>query len=281
MLEHEALKGKTAVITGGSGGLCSSFAYAMAEQKMNVAVLGRTKSKLDAVVEKINALGGRGFAAACDVTDRESVINAKKAINAELGRVDILINGAGGNHPNGNTTKEIFEVGDIENSEITSFFDLADESFKYVFDINLVGTLVPTQVFMPDMIGNSVASVINISSMSAYHPLTKVSAYSAAKAAVSNLTEWLACHFGASGVRVNAIAPGFFLTAQNKQLLTNSDGSLTDRAQRVIAHTPMKRFGNPEELNGTMLWLADATQSEFVTGVTIPVDGGFNACSGV
>lgn len=281
MLKHESLTGKTAVITGGSGILCREFAYAMAAQKMNVAVLGRTKNKLDAVAEKINELGGKGLAVACDVVDRESVIAAKAAVNAEFGKVDILINGAGGNHPSGNTTKEIFEEGDIENPDIASFFDLKDESFRYVFDVNLVGTLIPTQVFMPDMLGNPEASVINISSMSAYHPMTKVSAYSAAKAAVSNITEWLACHFASAKVRVNAIAPGFFLTAQNKALLTNPDGSLTDRAKKVMAHTPMKRFGEPEDLTGTLLWLADATQSKFVTGITVPVDGGFNAYSGV
>lgn len=275
------LEGKTVVITGGSGVLCSEFAYAYAQQGMNVAVLGRTLSKLEAVSAKINALGGKGLAVQCDVVDKESVINAKKAVNDAFGKVDILINGAGGNHPRGNTTKEFFEDGDIENPDVISFFDLEKDNFNYVFDLNIVGTLIPTQVFMPDMLGRKGTTVINVASMGSYHPLTKVSAYSAAKAAVANFTEWLAVHFAKNGVRVNAIAPGWFQTAQNRTLLLNEDGSLTERSKKVIAHTPVDRFGVPEDLVGTMLFLADDSLSGFVTGAMIPVDGGFQAYFGV
>jgi len=280
-MKFENLKGKTAVITGGSGVLCSAFAYAYAEQGMNVAVLGRTLSKLEPVAEKINELGGVGLAAACDVTDRKSVEEARKLVIEKFGKVDILINGAGGNHPRGNTTKEFFEPGDIEDPDIISFFDLTNENFNFVFDLNMVGTLVPTQVFVPDMLGQKGATVINIASMGSFKPLTKVSAYSAAKAAVKNFTEWLAVHFAKSGIRVNALAPGWFLTAQNYSLMHNEDGSLTERAGKVIAHTPMGRFGVPEDLTGTMLYLADETLSGFVTGATIPVDGGLLAYLGI
>lgn len=280
-MKHEHLKGKTVVITGGSGVLCSAFAYALAKQDMNIAVLGRTPEKLEAVAEKIRSLGSKALAVKCDVVDAQSVKAAKKAVNDAFGKVDILINGAGGNHPQGNTTKDIFEDGDIENPDIRSFFDLSPENFNYVFNLNIVGTVIPTQIFMTDMLGNPDASVLNVSSMSAYHPMTRVSGYSAAKAAVSNFTEWLAVHFAENGVRANAIAPGFFITEQNRRLMTNEDGSFTERAKKVISHTPMRRFGNPEELVGTVLWLCDASQSGFVTGTTIPVDGGFNAYSGV
>lgn len=275
------LKGKTVVITGGSGVLCSAFAYAFAEQGMNVAVLGRTMSKLEKVRDKINDLGGNGLAVTCDVVDKDSVIAAKKAVNDAFGKTDILVNGAGGNHPRGNTTKEFFEDGDIENPDVVSFFDLKKENFNYVFDLNIVGTLIPTQVFMPDMLGRKGATVINVASMGSYHPMTKVSAYCAAKAGIANFTEWLAVHFAKSGIRVNAIAPGWFLTEQNRTLLTNEDGSLTERSKKVIAHTPMDRFGVPEDLVGTMLYLADDTLSGFVTGAMIPVDGGFQAYFGV
>lgn len=278
---HEFFKGKTAVITGGSGILCREFAYAYAKQGMNVAVLGRTKSKLDEVSNKINELGGKGLAVVCDVTDKESVINAKKEVNNAFGKVDILINGAGGNHPRGTTTKEFFEKGDIENPDVVSFFDLTKENFNYVFDLNIVGTLIPTQVFITDMLDNTGANILNIASMSSYHAITKVSAYCAAKAAVANFTEWLAVHFAKSGIRVNAMAPGWFETAQNKTLLRNDDGSLTERSIKVLNHTPMGRFGVPEDLTGTLLWLTDSSQAGFVTGALVPVDGGFQAYFGV
>ena len=214
MQKFDNLKGKTIVITGGSGVLCSAFAYAYAEQGMNVAVLGRTLSKLEPVAAKITELGGKGLAVVCDVTDKESIIAAKKAVNEAFGKVDILVNGAGGNNPRANTTKEYFEEGDIENPDIASFFDITKENYNFVFDLNLIGTILPTQVFLPDMVGREGTTVINVASMSSYHAITKVSAYSAAKAAVMNLSEWLAVHFAKSGVRVNAIAPGWFITEQ-------------------------------------------------------------------
>ncbi len=280
-MEHKSLNGKTVVITGGSGILCREFAYALARQRMNVAVIGRTLSKLQEVTDKVNELGGKGLAVTADVTDPEAVKAAKEKINSEFGPVDILINGAGGNHPRGTTSKEYFEAGDIEDPDVVSFFDLKPENFSYVFDLNIVGTVVPTQIFLPDMIGREGVSVINVASMSSYKAITRVSAYSAAKAAIVNFTEWLAVHFANSGVRVNAIAPGWFETAQNQALLHNPDGSLSNRAKKVIAHTPYGRFGRPEELTGTILYLADAEMSGFVTGATIPVDGGFNAYCGV
>ncbi len=280
-MEHKSLNGKTVVITGGSGILCREFAYALARQRMNVAVIGRTLSKLQEVTDRVNELGGKGLAVTADVTDPEAVKAAKEKINSEFGPVDILINGAGGNHPRGTTSKEYFEAGDIEDPDVVSFFDLKPENFSYVFDLNIVGTVVPTQIFLPDMIGREGVSVINVASMSSYKAITRVSAYSAAKAAIVNFTEWLAVHFANSGVRVNAIAPGWFETAQNQALLHNPDGSLSNRAKKVIAHTPYGRFGRPEELTGTILYLADAEMSGFVTGATIPVDGGFNAYCGV
>ncbi len=280
-MQHTSLKNKTVVITGGSGILCREFAYALAKQNMNVAVMGRTLSKLQEVADKINELGGNGLAVTADVTNPEEVKAAKEIINDKFGKVDILINGAGGNHPKGTTSKEYFENGDIEDPDVVSFFDLAPENFNYVFNLNIVGTVVPTQIFLPDMVGREGTSVINVASMSSYKAITRVSAYSAAKAAIVNFTEWLAVHFANSGVRVNAIAPGWFETVQNRTLLRNPDGSLSDRAKKVIAHTPYGRFGKPEELTGTILFLADPEMSGFVTGATIPVDGGFEAYAGV
>lgn len=280
-MQHTSLKNKTVVITGGSGILCREFAYALAKQNMNVAVMGRTLSKLQEVADKINELGGNGLAVTADVTKPEEVKAAKEIINDKFGKVDILINGAGGNHPKGTTSKEYFENGDIEDPDVVSFFDLAPENFNYVFNLNIVGTVVPTQIFLPDMVGREGTSVINVASMSSYKAITRVSAYSAAKAAIVNFTEWLAVHFANSGVRVNAIAPGWFETVQNRTLLRNPDGSLSDRAKKVIAHTPYGRFGKPEELTGTILFLADPEMSGFVTGATIPVDGGFEAYAGV
>jgi NAD(P)-dependent dehydrogenase (short-subunit alcohol dehydrogenase family) len=197
-----------------------------------------------------------------------------------LGPCDILINGAGGNNPKGTTSKSFLFEEDMANDEVNTFFNLQPDDIKFVFDLNFIGTLLPTQVFAKDMVGREGTSIINISSMNAFRPLTKIPAYSSAKAAISNFTQWLAVHFSKVGIRVNAIAPGFFLTEQTLGLLSNADGSLTERGNTVIAHTPMGRFGAPEDLIGTLLWLC-GDGSKFVTGVVIPVDGGFSAFSGV
>lgn len=276
------LKGKVAVVTGGGGILGRHFCLALGEAGAKVVVLNRTKSKADNVAEEIIKNGGKAIGVSGDVLSLESLREAKDIINKEFGTVDILINGAGGNHPKGGTTKDYFEMADLDTKEeITTFFDLEYDGLQFVFNLNFLGTLLPTQVFAKDMLEKKDATIINISSMAGFTPMTRVVAYGGAKAAVSNFTNWLAVHFSKVGIRVNSIAPGFFLTEQNRTLLTNEDGSYTERANKIISQTPMDRFGDPEDLIGTLLWLVDSKASGFVNGTVIPVDGGFQAYSGV
>ena len=274
---HENIAGRTAVITGGSGVLCSEMARRLAEQKVSVAILNRTAEKGQGVADEINEAGGKAIAVAADVLDRASLEKAKEQILEAFGQIDILINGAGGNHPDAITDIEIHEEG----ATGKSFFELEEDGFSRVFASNFTGSFLASQVFGKELLKQPSPVILNISSMSAYSPMTKVPAYSAAKAAINNFTMWMAVHFAEENLRVNAIAPGFFLTAQNKDLLTNADGSLTPRSGKIMASTPMKRFGKPEDLVGTMLWLIDENYSGFVTGITVPVDGGFLAYSGV
>lgn len=274
------LSGKIAVITGGAGVLCREFAKALALCGAKVAILNRTLSKAEAVADEIAAMGGTAIAVGVDVTKKDRVKAAHEEVLSRLGPCDILINGAGGNNPRATTDKEYFELGDID-ADTKSFFDLGDEDMEFVFNLNFVGTLLPTQEFAKDMIGRRGCTILNVSSMNAYTPLTKIPAYSGAKAAVSNFTQWLAVHFSRVGIRVNAIAPGFFSTEQNKNLLWNEDGSPTARTGKILAATPMGRFGTPEELLGALLFLVDEKAASFVTGIVIPVDGGFSAYRGV
>ncbi|MEM9325338.1 MAG: SDR family oxidoreductase [Bacteroidota bacterium] len=274
------LKEKVVVVTGGGGVLCSAMAQAVAKEGARVAVLDLKKEAAEGVVRDIEAAGGKAAAYACNVLKKEELEACHQQINQDLGPCDILINGAGGNHPKGTTSSPFFDPSEIDNPDLKTFFDLDAEGIEFVFNLNFLGTLLPSQVFASDMIGKKDASIINVSSMNAFTPLTKIPAYSGAKAAISNFTRWLAVHFSTVGLRVNALAPGFFLTDQNRSLLTNSDGSPTPRGKQIIDHTPLGRYGEPEDLISTLLWLCDP-KSSFVTGVIVPIDGGFSAYSGV
>jgi NAD(P)-dependent dehydrogenase (short-subunit alcohol dehydrogenase family) len=257
------------------------MAIALSKKGARIAVLDLKVENAEEVAKEINNSGGEAIAVAANVLELESLKFAHEKVLAALGPCDILINGAGGNHSKGTTSKPFLFSEDLNsNEELRTFFDLDVNSIKFVFDLNFIGSLLPTQVFAKDMINREWGSILNISSMNAFRPLTKIPAYSAAKAAVSNFTQWLAVHFSKAGIRVNAMAPGFFLTEQNRTLLTNDDGSLTQRGNTIIEHTPMGRFGTPEDLIGTLLWLC-SDASNFVTGVVVPLDGGFSAYSGV
>lgn len=274
------LKGKVCVITGGGGVIGTTLALGLAEVGAKVAILDIKDECCNQCAEIIlNKTNIKITCAVANVLDKESLIESKKKINAELGKIDVLINGAGGNNPKATTANEFLCI-ENANDLSKSFFGLDVEGFRKVFDLNFLGTILPTVVFAEDMIGRG-GSVINISSMNSFRPLTKIPAYSAAKASINNFTEWLAVHLAKVNIRVNAIAPGFFLTKQNEFLLIDqSTKGLTERGNRIISNTPMGRFGTPDELMGTLIYLI-SDLSKFVTGVVIPVDGGFNAYSGV
>lgn len=273
--------GRVIVITGAGGVLCSEMAEFLAKKGDKIALLDLNLTAAKAVEERIGANGGFARAYECNVLSKESLANVHESILRDMGKCDILINGAGGNSPKCTTDHEEYEVGDELNSDIKTFFNIDETGFDFVFDLNIKGVLLPSQIFMADMTGRSGCAVMNISSMNAYRPLTKIPAYSAAKSAVGNFTQWLAVHFAKENIRVNAIAPGFFVTNQNRALLFNDDGTPTARTGKILAATPMGRFGEAKELLGTVEWLLDEEKAGFVTGVTIPIDGGFSAYSGV
>lgn len=277
------LTGKTIVVTGGAGVLCSGFSRALAQCGAKIAILDLHADTAEKLADEIVADGGIAAGFEANVLDKASLEAARTAVEEKFGTCDILINGAGGNNPRGTTTKEYLFPEDLDGTVegVTTFFDLDPAGVGFVFNLNFLGTLLPTQVFARDMAKKAGCSIINISSMNAFRPLTKIPAYSGAKAAVSNFTQWLAVHFSKVGIRVNAIAPGFFVTTQNKDLLFNKDGTPTPRTGKILAATPMDRFGTPDDLTGTLLWLCDNGASGFVNGVVVPVDGGFAAYSGV
>jgi len=274
------LTGKTAVVTGAGGVLCSSMAKALARAGAKVALVNRSGEAISRYADEINREGGTARPYQADVLDRAGLERIAAEIERDLGPCDILVNGAGGNHPMATTDREYFRPEDLD-SDTKSFFDLDGDSVDAVFRLNFSGTLLPTQIFARHMAQKESGCIINISSMNAFTPLTKIPAYSAAKASVSNFTQWLAVHFSKVGIRVNAIAPGFFSTAQNAKLLWNEDGSPTPRTKKILAATPMGRFGKTEELEGALLYLVNDQAAGFVTGIVLPVDGGFSAYSGV
>ncbi len=266
------ISGKVAVVTGGGGVLCSAISKSLAKCGAKVAVLDLFVEAAQKVVDEIKADGGEAIAIKCDVLDKKSIEVAADVVLGAYQRVDILINGAGGNKKQATTSAE------------SSFFDLPADAVQWVFNLNFIGTLLPSQVFGKLMAAQKEGNIINISSMNSFRPLTRVPAYSAAKAAISNFTQWLAVHINqeySPNIRVNALAPGFFLTEQNRFLMTDEKtGELTPRGKAVIGHTPMNRFGDPNDLAGTVIWLLSPASS-FVTGVVVPIDGGFSAFSGV
>lgn len=277
----EITKKEVVVVTGAGGVLCSAFAAAMAKKGHQTALLDINLDAAEQVAQQIRDNGGIAHAYRCDVLDRDSIAAVHRQILDDMGPCTILINGAGGNNPRCTTAHELYEPGDETRKDILTFFNLDKAGFDFVFGLNLMGTLLPTQEFVVDMMHRTGCCILNISSMNAFTPLTKIPAYSAAKAAVSNFTQWLAVHFAKENIRVNAIAPGFFVTKQNRDLLFDAEGNPTPRTHKILNATPMGRFGEAEELIGTLYYLTDSSASSFVTGVVIPVDGGFSAYSGV
>lgn len=274
------LSGKVAVVTGAGGVLCSAFSKTLARAGAKVALLDLNYDAAKQYADEITAEGGFAKAYKCNVLDKAACYEVADEVEKDLGPCDILVNGAGGNNPKATTDKEYFELGDID-ADTKSFFDLESDGVGFVFNLNFLGTLIPTQAFARQMVGREGCNILNISSMNAYTPLTKIPAYSGAKAAISNFTQWLAVHFSKVGIRVNAIAPGFFSTKQNAKLLFNEDGTPTARTGKILAATPMGRFGESNELDGGLLFLLNNEAAGFITGVVLPIDGGFSAYSGV
>ena len=274
------LTGKVAVVTGAGGVLCGYLAKVLARAGAKVALVNRSDAAIIQYADEINAEGGIDRAYKGNVLSKEDMERIAGEVLRDLGPCDILLNGAGGNNPRATTDKEYYEPGDLD-ADTKSFFDLDDDSVNMVFDLNYNGTLIPTQAFAKHMVERGTGNIINISSMNAFLPLTKIPAYSGAKAAVSNFTQWLAVHFSKVGIRVNAIAPGFFSSKQNASLLWNEDGTPTERTKKILAATPMGRFGETEELAGGLLFLLNDRAAGFITGIVLPIDGGFSAYGGV
>lgn len=274
------LNGKVAVITGAGGIICSYLASVMAACGAKVALLDINEEAAETAADSIIAEGGTAMAVTCDVLNEDSIKAAHGKVLSTYGKCSILLNGAGGNSPKATTTSETFVKNKLGKEK--TFFDLDKEGFQFVLDLNFMGTLLPTQEFAMDMIDGGDNTIINISSMNAFTPLTKIPAYSAAKSSISNFTKWLAVYFADTGIRVNAIAPGFLSTIQTSALFYEADGRTpTPRLHKIIAGTPMKKLGKPEDLAGALLWLLSVEAAGFVTGVVIPVDGGFSSYSGV
>ncbi|MCH1617737.1 SDR family oxidoreductase [Streptococcus pasteurianus] len=272
-------KDKVVVVTGAGGVLCGYMAKEFAKAGAKVALLDLNQEAAQKFVDEIEVNGGVAKAYKVNVLDKDNLEEVRQSVLADFGPTDILINGAGGNNPKATTDNEFHQTNLPEDTK--TFFDLEQSGIEFVFNLNYLGTLLPTQVFAQDMVGRKGANIVNISSMNAFTPLTKIPAYSGAKAAISNFTQWLAVHFSKVGIRCNAIAPGFLVTNQNRGLLFNKDGSPSERAEKILNQTPMNRFGEAEELIGGLFFLADEKSASFVNGVVLPIDGGFSAYSGV
>lgn len=283
-MSENIFENKVAVVTGAGGTLCSAIAIELARLGAKVALLGRTMEKLETVAARIRAAGGTALSLSVDVTDAVAVEAARQRIAQELGPCALLVNGAGGNRNDAVTTTTEFqpaEISDAKPENLRGFFNLDPARLRDVIELNTLGTLIPCQVFGREMAQQGRGAILNFASMNSYRPLTKNLAYSLAKAGVVNLTQWLAAYLAPVGIRVNAVAPGFFANDRSRKILLTEDGGLTARGQSVMAHTPMKRLGEAQDLLGAVCWLLDDERAAFVTGITVAVDGGFTSSSGV
>lgn len=272
-------KDQVVVVTGAGGVLCSYFCEEYAKAGAKVALLDLNEERVLEVAAKINQAGGTAKGYKTNVLDKENIEAVHQQILVDLGPCDILVNGAGGNNPKAQTDIEYHQ--ETIQEDVRSFFDLDASGIEFVFNLNFLGTLLPTQVFAADMVAGKAGNILNVSSMNAFTPLTKIPAYSGAKAAISNFTQWLAVYFSKMGIRCNAIAPGFLVSNQNRDLLFSKTGEPTARAEKILRNTPLERFGEPEELIGGLFFLTDNQKASFITGVVLPIDGGFSAYSGV